>query len=136
MRSVERRALQGAVTLGCLVPLAAGAAGMLAGPAMVGATGPVAADSHYRYLSGLLFAIGLGFASAIPGIECKGARFRLLTMIVVVGGLGRLLSLMMVGPADSAMTAALAMELIVTPALAVWQRGIARMYSGAASRSA
>ena len=129
MRGAERTALQVAVAAGCLVPLAAGAAGVIVGPLMVGAVGPAAADSHYRYLSGLLLAIGFGFASTIPGIETKSARFRLLSMIVVVGGLGRLLSLLVIGPADGAMSAALGMELIVTPLLALWQHRVARAYS-------
>jgi hypothetical protein len=79
-------------------------------------------ESHFRYLSGLLLAIGLGFAS----IELHGDRFRMLTGIVVVGGMGRLISLLMLGPASPAMTAALVMELIVTPALAIWQHRVER----------
>jgi predicted MFS family arabinose efflux permease len=83
-------------------------------------------DSHFRYLSGLLLAIGVGFVSTIPRIETHGDRFRLLSGIVVVGGIGRLLSLPTVGPLSPVMTAALVMELIVTPGLAVWQMRVAR----------
>ncbi len=43
-------------------------------------------DSHFRYLSGLLLAIGIGFASTVPRIEAQGGRFWLLTGIVMVGG--------------------------------------------------
>ena len=126
MNRVELRALQAAVAIGCLVPLAAGGVGMALGPVMVGMDASAAADSHYRYLSGLLFAIGIGFASTIPNIQTQGARFRLLTALVVIGGLGRLASLMEVGTAGMAMTLALVMELIVTPALALWQARVGR----------
>lgn len=127
MSVCERRALQVVVAIGSLVPIGAGAAGVLLGPRMMA---PVAVsgdlESHFRYLSGLLLAIGLGFASTIPRIELHGDRFRMLTGIVVVGGMGRLISLLMLGPASPAMTAALVMELIVTPALAIWQHRVER----------
>ena len=120
------RLLQAAVALGCVVPLLAGGAGMALGPEMQHVDAVPDLDSHYRYLSGLLFAIGLGFASTIPRIATQGARFRLLTAIVVCGGLGRLVSLIAIGPAGTSMTAALVMELVVTPALALWQYRVAQ----------
>jgi hypothetical protein len=82
-------------------------------------------DSHFRYLSGLLLAVGIGFVSTIPRIETHGGRFRLLTGIVVVGGIGRLASLLAAGPPSSMMIAALGMELLVTPGLAIWQSRVA-----------
>ena len=120
MQKPENLALRIAVAIGCLVPLGAGGAGMLLGPAMLGTPADALPDldSHYRYLSGLLLAIGIGFVSTIPRIETQGPRFRLLTFLVVVGGLGRLLS---AGPLSFPMQAALVMELLVTPALAIWQ---------------
>jgi hypothetical protein len=122
----ERRALQLVVAVASLVPIFAGAAGIILGPAMVDAGNvPNAADSHFRYLSGLLLGIGLAFASTVPRIEVRTARFRLLTAIVVVGGLGRLWSLLVRGAPNRQMVAALVMELGVTPALALWQGRVA-----------
>lgn len=128
MRTIETRVLQTAVTLGSLVPIGAGAAGVLLGLGMLDSTIVASADldSHFRYLSGLLLAIGLGFASTVPRIESQGARFRLLTGIVVMGGMGRLLGMLLAGVPSPAMRAALAMELLVTPCLALWQYRIAR----------
>jgi len=57
----------------------------------------IGADSHFRYLSGLLLGIGLGFWSTIPRIEANGDRFRLLSFIVVAGGLARFTSLALIG---------------------------------------
>jgi hypothetical protein len=123
----ERRLLQIVVALGSLVSICAGAAGIVLGPAMVDAgTVPAAADSHYRYLSGLLFGIGIAFATTIPAIERRTARFRLLTAIVVIGGLGRLCAVVMRGYPGKPMAFALVMELVVTPTLALWQARIAR----------
>jgi hypothetical protein len=125
---MEKRLLQVAVAIGCVVPISAGAAGMLLGPRMLGpgAPGSTDLDSHFRYLSGLLFAIGAAYVTTIPRIETHGGRFRLLTCIVVVGGLGRLAGVLSMGPPSLAMTAALIMELLVTPALALWQCRVAR----------
>jgi hypothetical protein len=128
MRGVERRALQIAIAVACLVPLGAGAAGMFLGPRImgpgVGDSGDL--DSHFRYLSGLLLGIGIGFVSTISRIETQGQRFLLLTGIVVAGGIGRLLAIPLFGPPSRAMAAAAVMELIVTPGLALWQRRVAR----------
>ena len=126
----ERRFLQIVVAVACLVPLGAGAAGVVLGPAMVGAGGvPAGADSHYRYLSGLLLGIGIAFATTIPDIERRTMRFRLLTGLVVIGGVGRLLSLLLRGAPDKPQLAALVMELGVAPCLALWQARVARRRS-------
>jgi hypothetical protein len=123
----ERQLLQIAVALASLVPIVAGATGVLLGPDMVAAAAvPAAADSHYRYLSGLLLGVGGAFVTTVPRIEHRSTRFRILTAIVVTGGLARLLSLILHGYAGAPMLYALAMELCVTPALLLWQHRIAR----------
>ena len=125
---MSRRLIQIAVAIAGLVPVGAGAAGVLLGAAMIPLTGsmPISADSHWRYLSGLLLGIGLAFWSLIPRIESQGRLFQTLTGIVVAGGLGRLWALMAVGIPDKAMMFGLTMELVVTPALAIWQYRLAR----------
>lgn len=124
----EKRALQFCVALGGCVPVAAGLAGVWLGPKLAGpvAIPSVSLDSHFSYLSGLLLAIGLAFWSTIPGIERRGGRFRLLTAIVFAGGLSRAVSLLRVGVPEAPMLFGLTMELLVTPALAVWQARLAR----------
>ena len=122
----ERRALQVAVGFGSLVPISAGLVGIVLGPGLLGGAGAIDADSHFRYLSGLLLGIGLAFAASIPRIEMHRSRFLLLGAIVVTGGLARLGSVAALGFPSTAMTAALAMELLVTPALMVWQLRVSR----------
>lgn len=122
----ERRILQQVVAVAALVPVVAGAFGVLAGPAFTQAAASVAADSHYRYLSGLLLGIGLCFWWLIPTIERRTTPFRILTLIVFVGGLGRLVGLTILDDERTpAMLAALSMELAGTPALCLWQARIA-----------
>ncbi|WP_308423825.1 DUF4345 domain-containing protein [Salinarimonas ramus] len=135
--STERRLLQGAILVAGCVPVLAGLAGVVTGTEFIGrggggigasASASVPVESHVRYLSGLLLGIGLAFWAAVPRIEAHGRRVRLLAGIVVAGGLARLLGIVIDGPADIPMTAALAMELVVTPALALWQGRVARLW--------
>jgi Domain of unknown function (DUF4345) len=132
-----KRALQIAVAVAGIVPVAAGLAGMVLGSSLVeDASGSADLDSHFRYLSGLLLGIGLAFWSTIPGIERKGQLFRLLTAFVVLGGLGRLASIFFYDLPEDPMLAALVMELAVTPLLCFWQSRIAAqtgMVTGAAT---
>ena len=117
-----RIALQLCVALAGLVPVVGGA---------IGVVQPSVGDSvwvinHDRYLSGLLLAIGLAFWTAIPAIEVKAGRFRLLTGLVAIGGLCRLAGVLAGDPLSSPVMAALGMELAVTPLLCFWQSRFSR----------
>ena len=113
----EKRALQTCVALAGLVAVSAGAWGVLCG---LGARGDGLA-SHERYLSGLLLAIGLAFWTTVSNIDGKTGRFRLLTALVVVGGISRLLGVALGDTLSWSSGGALAMELLVAPLLCLWQ---------------
>jgi hypothetical protein len=98
---------------------------MVLGAAGFGTVADIGIDSHFRYLSGLLFAIGLAFWISIPKIETHGPRIRLLTAIVCVGGLARLLALRDPGKPSALMLFSIFMELFVTPSICVWQNHVA-----------
>jgi predicted MFS family arabinose efflux permease len=126
----ERRLLQRIVAVAALVPVLSGLSGVVFGFALTGdRTMSVSADSHFRYLSGLLLGIGLCFWSTVPSIEEKTTFFRFLTLVVVLGGLARLLGLWLTGVPSLTMMAALVMELVVTPALCLWQTRVANRYA-------
>ena len=128
---LEKRLLQGATAVACIVPLAAGGQGVVESAAMIGDVErplPIDLDSHFRYLSGLLVGIGIGFLACIKNIERKGSAYRLLAMIVVVGGLARLLSAVQFGLPGGGHRFGLIMELLVVPALALWQFRIERLF--------
>ena len=126
--NLEKRALQTVVAVACLLPLIVGGQGIVHGPAPFGhlTEVPRDLDSHFRYISGIFFATGLGFASCIPDIANKGPRFRLLGGLIVVGGLSRLVSLLAVGVPSRGHVLGLGMETIVVPLLMVWQWRFAR----------
>jgi hypothetical protein len=85
-----------------------------------------------RYLSGLLLAIGLSYWACVPTIERRGEIVRLLTVIVLVGGLARLAGMLVAGDPGPTMRWALVMELGVAPVIGLWQARVAqgRMASG------
>lgn len=126
--AIERRLLQVAVATACLVPLGIGGTSILLGPSAISATlaTPPSFDSHFRYLSGIFFALGIAFASCVPAIEARGPRFRLLGAMVVTGGLARLVSLGVVGWPGAGHRFGLVMELGVVPLLMLWQWRIER----------
>ena len=112
--------LQLCVALAGLVAVSAGVWGVLND--LGGQGGGLA--SHERYLSGLLLAIGLAFWSTLWDIEGKTGRFRLLTALVVVGGISRLMGVAMGDTLSWPIAGALAMELLVAPLLCLWQGGV------------
>ena len=133
----ERRLLQLAVAVACIVPLSAGAVGIVQGPAMIPHISEASTDadlqSHFRYLSGLLFGLGVAFAATVPSIERRSEVFLGLCGAVVAGGLARLLGVFAAGPPTRVHQLALLMELVVVPLLLVWQRKISRRFQSNAA---
>ncbi len=124
---VERHVLQVAVAMAGFVPVLAGLAGTLLGVSMTGeGAGAIALDSQVRALSGMLLGVGLAYWEAIPQIERRGERIRLLTGLVVLGGLMRLIAIAIVGMPGVPMMCGLVMELVVAPAVCWWQARVAR----------
>lgn len=125
----ERKLLQQTVAIVATIPVATGLYGVLFGQALTGDAVSISAESHFRFLSGLLLGIGLCFWSTLPGIEDKTYRFRFLTLLVVIGGLGRLIGLALTGLPSFFMMGGLILELFVTPVLCLWQTRIANRYA-------
>ena len=130
----ERRLLQAAIFIAACVPVAAGAGGMIAGTSVFPSAGDASLDSHFRYLSGLLCGLGLSFWFILPTIEKQTTTVRVLTSLVLLGGLARLLALALVAVPALPMQLALVMELVVTPLLCLWQGRIARRAAAASAR--
>ena len=126
----EKRALQAIMLIVLLVPLAGGTLGVVLGPDWLhrGVVGRDL-DSHFRYLSGLLLAMALLFASCVPHIERNGARLRMIAILPVIGGLARLYGMLASGPPGRGHVVALCIELGVVPLLVLWQARVARRLS-------
>jgi hypothetical protein len=126
---MEKRLLQIVIVLAAIVPVLAGAAGMVQGAAMAGGLLDGAADSQFRYLSGLLVGVGVAYWLLVPRIEHEGPRLFLLTLMVVIGGFSRAAGMLIGGPAGMASYGAIVMELIVAPGIYLWQMRLARRAS-------
>lgn len=124
----SKRALQICVAIGSLVPISAGLAGAIYGPSLTDDVLSPDGVSHFRYLSGLLLAIGLGFWSTIPSIETKSERFLILTLIVLTGGIVRVAGLTVRPWPHGPMLFGAVMEVGVTPLLCLWQARLAASY--------
>lgn len=125
----ERRLFQIVVWIATLVPLSAGAAGIGLGPRMMkhlASTNPDL-ESHFRYLSGLLFGIGVAFAFSAAQPERRAGLFRALGFIVIAGGLARLLGVLLAGWPGAGDIFGLAMEVVTVPLLLLWLRRIERL---------
>ncbi len=125
----ERKLLQQTVAIVATVPVATGLYGVLFGQALTGDAVSISAESHFRFMSGLLLGVGLCFWSTLRGIEAKTDRFRFLTLLVAIGGLGRLIGLGLTGLPSLFMVGGLVLELIVTPVLCLWQTRVANRYA-------
>ena len=131
---MEKRLLQSTIAVAAVVPLLAGLAGVLHGPAMAGAVFGGPADSEFRYLSGILIGVGAAYWMLVPAIEREGQRLFMLTLIVVVGGFCRAIGLLISGPAGPGAYLPLVMELVVAPAVYLWQSRVAQRASMDAPR--
>ena len=128
-REIERHLLQVVIAVSGFVPVLGGMTGALLGSTMTGSPpSDPSLDSMVRYLSGLLIGIGLAFWEAIPQIEDRTARVRLLTLIVFLGGLIRLVGVVMVAVPGPQMLFGLGMEVVVTPLICLWQGRVARRF--------
>ncbi len=118
---MSRRLLQLSLLILSLSPLGFGAIGMVRGADWLGDASPANLDSHFRYLSGIFFGLGLALLSCIPRIEAMTVRFRWVAALVVIGGLALLGGVLAGDVPGRGHLIGLGLEIVVTPLLVVWQ---------------
>lgn len=131
---MSRRSLQIVSGLLGVIPVVTGVLTMmgLADPIYAAAGLPVHAllDSNLRFLGGLWLMVGLAMFWVIPRIERETALFRALWLMIFVGGVGRLLSMALVGAPPWPFIGFTLLEIVGAPFFIAWQ---ARLAHGAAS---
>jgi Domain of unknown function (DUF4345) len=127
---MSRGALQVMTGILAFVPIITGLAGMmgLEDPLYSAAALPRDAtlDSNLRFYAGIWFGLGLGAFWLIPRIECETNLFRLLWLMIFIGGLGRLVSLSLVGLPFLPFVGFTILEVIGAPLFVWWQSQVAR----------
>lgn len=113
--------LQIVLGLFSLVPLVFAVLGMANGAAGLDPGGQVAApvDNQFRYLSGMYVVVTLLLWSIIPEIEKHFRTAAILCAALFIGGIGRLISQMAVGPGADFQVSGAFIEL-GSPLVLVW----------------
>ena len=122
-----KRTLQVVLALLSLLPLAVGTFGFIYGAALFApATGVTPRlDSQYRFVAAWDVGLALIVWWIIPQIERQTALFRLICMVVFVGGCGRIIAWLVVGSPGTAFLAVTGLELLI-PLLIPWQAKVAK----------
>ena len=113
------------------IPVATGLLGMMGvqDPVYVAAGVPpiVLLDTNLRFFSGVWVGLGLALWWLIPTIERQTVLFRVLWGMIFIGGIGRLLSMIMLGWPPVAFVAFTAIEIVGAPLFIWWQSRVARV---------
>jgi hypothetical protein len=127
---VSQRPLQIATGALAVVPVVTGVLGML------GLNDPLYAamhlpsdatlDSNLRFYGGVWLGLGLCAFWTIPGIARKTAVFRVLWLMIFIGGIGRLVSLLLVGVPFRPFIGFTVLEIVGAPIFVWWQGRVAR----------
>jgi uncharacterized protein DUF4345 len=127
----EKRLLQAVLAVTLILPFTAALSGVLRGPEFLDHHNALSRDldSHFRYLNGIFLGLLCWYAASIPGIERHGARLRLLSSLVIAGGVMRALSWGLVGAPGLGHRIGLGIELGVVPLVLLWQARLARRFS-------
>jgi hypothetical protein len=83
-------------------------------------------DSNLRFLGGLWLVLGLALFWLIPRVESETTLFRVLWLMVFAGGVGRLLSMALVGLPPWPFVGFTLLEIAGAPLFIAWQARLAR----------
>jgi hypothetical protein len=126
---MSRRRLQVATAMLALVPTLTGLLGMsgLSDPvyASLGLPHDATLDSQLRFYNGVWLGLGLAAFWLLPRIERETTLFRFLWLMIFIGGIGRLLSLVLTGMPFPPLIGFTMLEIIGAPLFVLWQRQIA-----------
>ncbi|WP_166298135.1 DUF4345 domain-containing protein [Bradyrhizobium sp. 2S1] len=124
-----RRGLQIATGLLALAPILTGIITMLGVSDPLYASSGVPAlpvlDSNLRFFGGVWLGLGLALIWLVPRIESESVLFRVVWGGIFLGGVGRLLSIVMVGAPPIPFIGFTALELIGAPLFVYWQHRVA-----------
>ncbi len=129
---MERRALQIVTALLGLVPVATGLIGMtgVSDPiyASLGLPADALLDSNLRFFAGVWLGLGLAILWLVRKIEQRTLLFRVIWGMIFIGGIGRIVSMLLVGLPPAPFIGFTILEIVGAPIFVIWQRRVARMH--------
>ncbi|KWV60604.1 hypothetical protein AS156_28250 [Bradyrhizobium macuxiense] len=124
-----KRPLQIVTALLALVPVLTGLITMLGVHDPLYASADIPAlpvlDSNLRFFGGTWLGLGLAMLWLVPRIESQTVLFRVIWGAIFLGGIGRLLSILLVGAPPLPFIGFTALELIGAPLFVYWQHRVA-----------
>ncbi|OYT93815.1 MAG: hypothetical protein CFE43_00235 [Burkholderiales bacterium PBB3] len=127
---MSKRALQIATALLGAVPVITGVVGLmgLSDPLYAALHLPQDAtlDSNMRFFGGVWLGLGLSVWWLVPRIDQQTALFRAAWLMIALGGLGRLLSVAMVGLPLLPFVGFTVLEIVGAPLFIWWQNRVVR----------
>lgn len=125
---MSRRGLQVVLALLATIAVTSGLSGMIAGPTVLPAAGPVDAtvDSEFRFVNAFWLVAGALVWWAVPRVERATTVLRMTLGGAFLGGLARLLAVAASGWPHPVFVGALGVELILVPLVLWWQTRVVR----------
>lgn len=123
------RLLQGLTGVLALIPILTGAITMMGvhDPlyAALDLPGNPLLDSNLRFLGGVWLGLGLAAFWMVPRLRAQTVLFRVVWGAIFIGGLGRLLSMLVVGSPPAPFIAFTVLEIVGAPLFVAWHaRGV------------
>ena len=117
--------LMGLLTVGLAGnSLLSGVANPIYGPTLIPEV--PALDSNLRFMGGMGLGLGLILLWIVPTVEQQSALFRAIWICAFLGGLGRFLSLFVVGWPPAPMIVFTVIEVLAVPGFLYWQNQVAK----------
>jgi hypothetical protein len=127
---MTKRGLQIVTALLAVIPVATGLLGLLGvGDPLYVAAGvpPIAVlDSNLRFFGGVWLGLGLALCWLIPRIDEQTVLFRVLWGMIFIGGIGRLLSMVMLAWPPAPFIGFTVLEIVGAPLFILWQARLAK----------